>query len=94
MDGFSVDENNALHWSSPALLGLEGMEKTGQKEAMWALKPKDAGIPGYELWAQLACPNLVSQDHSFHSMMTIGTVKVVLVQTWLGHLEIYPQIVS
>jgi hypothetical protein len=74
-DGFSVDENNVLHWSSPALQGLEAMVKLGLKEADWALKPVDGQAGKYELWASLGCP--AKTDHAFHNDMIIGSVKVV-----------------
>lgn len=75
-NGFSVDEENVLHWSSPALVVLEAMVKLGLKEADWALKLKEGG-GGYELWASLGCP--AKTEHFFHNDMILGRVGVVSV---------------
>jgi hypothetical protein len=74
-EGFSVDENNVLHWSGPGVTGLESMVKLGLKEADWALKPVEGQTEKWELWASLGCPS--KTDHAFHNDMVLGSVKVV-----------------
>jgi hypothetical protein len=74
--GFSVDENNVLHWANnPKFSRTKEIRENQGDQARWALYPSKDGR--YQLYAQLGCPNQVGDIHAFHEMMTIGTVKVI-----------------